>query len=61
MIARHLAKALRAAARSYPVLTLTGPRQSGKTTLVKVTFPRHQYATLEDPNQRTFATDGESG
>lgn len=56
MIARHLAAALRVAARSYPVLSLTGPRQSGKTTLVKATFPRHQYATLEDPDARTFAT-----
>ena len=40
MIARHLAKTLRAAARDYPVVTVTGPRQSGKTTLVRATFPR---------------------
>lgn len=33
MIARHLARALRAAARDYPVVTVTGPRQSGKTVL----------------------------
>ena len=39
MIARHLAKTLRAAASDYPVVTVTGPRQSGKTTLVRATFP----------------------
>lgn len=61
MIARHLAKALRAAARGYPVVTLTGPRQSGKTTLVRSVFPRHGYVSLEDPEQRAFALDDPRG
>lgn len=55
MITRHLGKLLRMAARAFPIVTLTGPRQSGKTTLARAAFPGHQYATLEDPDQRDFA------
>jgi predicted AAA+ superfamily ATPase len=56
MLPRTLEPALRQAAHRYPVVTLTGPRQSGKTTLVKMAFPDHAYASLEDPDQREFAT-----
>jgi|SRR5437867_3646745 len=38
-----------------PVVTLTGPRQSGKTTLVRHVFPRHAYASLERPDERARA------
>lgn len=55
MIPRAMEPILRRAARSYPIVTLTGPRQSGKTTLVKMAFPDHAYASLEDPDQREFA------
>lgn len=61
MIARHLTKTLRAAARDFPVVTVTGPRQSGKTTLVKAVFPRHRYASLEDPENRRFALEDPRG
>lgn len=43
-------------ARQYPVVTLTGPRQSGKTTLVKSIFPGYDYANLENPVERDYAT-----
>jgi len=52
VIPRHLAKTLRAAARRYPVITLTSPRQSGKTTLARAAFPRHEYVSLESPEHR---------
>lgn len=55
MIPRNLAKELKLAATRYPVVTVTGPRQSGKTTLVQAVFPGHQYVSLEDPEQRAFA------
>jgi uncharacterized protein len=42
MIAPHLSQTLKAAARDYPVVTVTGPRQSGKTTLVRAVFPKHR-------------------
>ena len=61
MIARHLRSTLRAAARQAPVVTLTGPRQSGKTTLARAAFPRHAYATLEDPDVRAFALEDPRG
>lgn len=54
-IARHLEPKLRAAAGQYPVVTVTGPRQSGKTTLVRAIFPERGYVSLELPEQREFA------
>ena len=38
-----------------PVVTLTGPRQSGKTFLARATFPKHAYVSLEDPDERSLA------
>lgn len=43
------------AAKEYPVVTLMGPRQSGKTTLVRHMFPQHGYRSLEDPDVRARA------
>lgn len=57
MIGRHQAAILRDASRKYPVLAVTGPRQSGKTTLVRATFPRHSYVSLELPDQRAYALE----
>jgi uncharacterized protein len=39
-------------AQGFPVLVLTGPRQSGKTTLAQAAFPGHAYVSLEDPDVR---------
>lgn len=55
MISRSLQPLLASIARQYPVVTLTGPRQSGKTTLVREAFPEHAYASLEEPDVRQFA------
>jgi uncharacterized protein len=55
MIRRTLEATLKKVARQYPVVTLTGPRQSGKTTLVQAAFPRHEYASLEEPDVREYA------
>lgn len=44
-----------------PVVTLYGPRQSGKTTLARTTFPRHAYVTLEDPAVREEALSDPRG
>ncbi len=41
----------------YPVVTITGPRQSGKTTLAKFCFPDLPYINLEHPETRLFATE----
>lgn len=55
MIRRDLEAVLKRDAALYPVVTLFGPRQSGKTTLVKSIFPAHRYANLEDPQTRHLA------
>lgn len=61
MITRNIAPVLRQLASQYPVITLTGPRQSGKTTLAKSLFPQKPYVTLENPDTRRFATDDPRG
>ena len=61
MIDRNIAALLVKLANQYPVLTLIGPRQSGKTTLVKALFPGKPYVTLEDPDLRSFASDDPRG
>ncbi len=57
MIERALSEKLLAMAGSFPVVSLTGPRQSGKSTLVKAAFPEYRYASLEDPDTRAFAQE----
>ncbi len=61
MISRDIQPLFEQLARQYPVVTLTGPRQSGKTTLVKSVFPNKPYVTLEDPDTRRFAIDDPRG
>lgn len=55
MIQREMTKVMKARAKEYPVLTVVGPRQSGKTTLVRSCFPNYNYANLEDPETRDLA------
>ena len=55
MIARAISPHLLRAAEQYPVVTITGPRQSGKTTLVRALFPDHAYCNLENPEERALA------
>lgn len=45
-----------AMSKQYPVITITGPRQSGKTTLSKVLFNELPYYSFENPDTRLFAT-----
>lgn len=52
MYERHIQKELLELAQSYPVVTVTGPRQSGKTTLVRLTFPHLPYVNLEAPDMQ---------
>ena len=55
MIKRDMARILRQRTTEFPVITVTGPRQSGKTTLVRDCFPKHTYVNLEDPETRELA------
>ncbi len=47
--------------RRYPIVTITGPRQSGKTTMARMAFPRLPYANLEDPEIRAFSSADPKG
>jgi uncharacterized protein len=58
---RHLFQTLLRRAAQYPVVTLTGPRQSGKTTLCRQAFGHLPYANLEDVNTREFAQSDPNG
>lgn len=55
MIERTLSRKVSGLAKQFPVITITGPRQAGKTTLAKMVFPDYDYANLEDPEEREFA------
>lgn len=55
MVPRNLEPSLRRLARKFPVVTLTGPRQSGKTTLCRAVFPNLPYVSLEAPDTREYA------
>ncbi|MCG8608147.1 ATP-binding protein [bacterium] len=57
MIPRTLSNKLRQVVKQFPVAAVVGPRQSGKTTLVKNTFPDLTYVSLEDIDTRTFAME----
>jgi predicted AAA+ superfamily ATPase len=61
MIPRTALPVLRALAADYPVVTLTGPRQSGKTTLCRAAFADKPYVNLEQPDVRAFAQDDPRG
>ncbi|RVU86455.1 ATP-binding protein [Leucothrix sargassi] len=61
MISRDLTSTLKRLATSFPVVTVTGPRQSGKTTLVRALFADKPYVTLEDPSERLFAEEDPKG
>jgi predicted AAA+ superfamily ATPase len=55
MIPRDLSSALRKVAKGYPVVSITGPRQAGKTTLSRLGFPYKTSVSLEDPDHLRFA------
>ena len=55
MIERTLTAKIIALAQKFQAITLTGPRQSGKTTLVRAAFPNLPYVSLEEPDIRQIA------
>lgn len=61
MIPRTLEPVLTSLARQFPVVTVTGPRQSGKTTLCRKAFPDLPYANLESHDTREFARSDPRG
>ena len=56
MFKRFLTPHIQELAKKYPVITLLGPRQSGKTTLARTAFPEKPYVNMEDADSRALAT-----
>jgi hypothetical protein len=56
MLKRKMAKTVEELAKGFPVISITGPRQSGKTTLAQMVFPDKQYVSLELPHELDWAT-----
>lgn len=61
MIDRTIEPVLKDLVTKYPVVTITGPRQSGKTTLCRKVFPQLPYENLEIPDVRQYALDDPRG
>lgn len=61
MFKRDLEETIERLATKFPVLSITGPRQSGKTTLVKEIFKRHNYVLLEYIDEREHAKSDPRG
>ena len=57
MIQREAADKIRQLATGFPAIAVIGPRQSGKTTLVRSIFSHLPYTLLEDPDTRRFAEE----
>lgn len=56
MIKRNATDTLLELSAGYPIVAITGPRQSGKTTIARALFAAKPYVSLEDPDQRELAT-----
>lgn len=52
---RQILTTLQKAMQEFPIVTITGPRQSGKTTLIRMQYPNFNYVNLEEPHTREFA------
>ena len=61
MVNRTIVEGINAYMQRYPIVALTGPRQSGKTTLLKGMFPDFRYVSLENPDNRAFAENDPNG
>lgn len=61
MISRRLSETISTLAAKFPVVSLTGPRQSGKTTLLRSLFQKHQYVNLENLDVRAEAEEDPRG
>lgn len=57
MIRRDAEDTIHSLLRGFPIVTITGPRQSGKTTLAKAIFPDKPYVSMEEPDVRLPASE----
>lgn len=60
-VERSISSSMRDLVDKYPILALTGPRQSGKTTMLRSAFPEYRYVNLENPDVRSYAESDPNG
>ena len=61
LIKRKLSEHIKHAATYYPIISVAGPRQAGKSTMLKQVFPDYDYISLEDPDMHAFASTDARG
>lgn len=61
MIERDITDKIKQLSEKFPIVTVTGPRQSGKSTLLKHIFSDWRYVSLENPDMRSFASEDPNG
>lgn len=61
MIPREASKVILSKSKRYPIVAITGPRQSGKSTLVRKLFGEKTYCSLEELDHRQFAQEDPRG
>lgn len=61
MVRRKVREFIQEQAEKFPIVALTGPRQSGKTTLLQQLFPDYTYVSLENPDNRAQAKEDPNG
>jgi len=61
MLDRSIFKSITETLEKYPIVALTGPRQSGKTTLLRTKFDHYRYVSLENPDVRSYAEEDTKG
>ncbi len=61
MVERDLGAKIKRMSELFPIVVVTGPRQSGKSTLVRELFPNYKYVSLESPDMRYFAETDPKG
>lgn len=61
VVNRKITNTVKGLMKKYPILAVTGPRQSGKTTFLKTTFDDYEYISLENPDARRFAENDPNG
>jgi len=54
-VRRHIESRILELCQKFPIISVTGPRQSGKTTLLRELFPNYTYVSLENPDNQDFA------
>lgn len=61
MIKRYITNYINRLKKSFPVVVVTGPRQSGKTTLIRSMFPKYEYYNLENPQTFNMVKNDPAG